>query len=50
LIAEPLNLRWLERAARSDSAEPLFDNFYRREKVSPAILKRLQAHRQFAGR
>ena len=50
LIIEPLDLRWLERAARSDSAEPLHEDFYRRERISPAALERLREHRQFAGR
>jgi tRNA U34 5-methylaminomethyl-2-thiouridine-forming methyltransferase MnmC len=49
LIAEPLDARWLERAGRSDSAEPLQENRYRREKVSEATLKRLREHRQFSG-
>ena len=47
LISEPLNQRWLERAARSDSAEPLRDADYRRQKLSPATLKKLRAQPQF---
>jgi tRNA U34 5-methylaminomethyl-2-thiouridine-forming methyltransferase MnmC len=47
LISEPLNARWLERAQRSDSAEPLRENFYRREKLSPATLEKLRTHPQF---
>jgi tRNA U34 5-methylaminomethyl-2-thiouridine-forming methyltransferase MnmC len=48
LVAEPLDLRWLERAARSDSAEPLPGDFYRRERISPATLEQLHKHHQFA--
>jgi queuine tRNA-ribosyltransferase len=47
LIAEPLNARWLERAARSDSAEPLRAPVYARAKLSPAALEKLRAHPQF---
>jgi S-adenosyl-L-methionine-dependent methyltransferase len=47
LIAEPLNARWLERAARSDSAEPLTQEIFARQKISPASLARLRAHPQF---
>jgi tRNA U34 5-methylaminomethyl-2-thiouridine-forming methyltransferase MnmC len=47
LIAEPLNARWLERAVRSDSAEPLREPLYSRAKLSPATLERLRAHPQF---
>ena len=48
LIAEPLNARWLERAARSDSAEPLHEPVYRRQKLSPETWERLRAHPQFS--
>lgn len=48
LIAEPLNARWLERALRSDSAEPLKDRVYSRAKLSPATVETLRSHRQFA--
>ena len=47
LIAEPLNSRWLERAARSDSAAPLREPVYTRAPLSPATLERLQRHPQF---
>jgi S-adenosyl-L-methionine-dependent methyltransferase len=47
LIAAPLNARWLERAVRSDSAEPLHAPVYSRAKLSPATLERLCAHPQF---
>ncbi len=47
LLAEPLNARWLERALRSDSAEPLREPVYRREKLSATALEKLRAHPQF---
>jgi len=47
LIAEPLDLRWLNRAARSDSAEPLLEPVYRRQKLSAQTLERLRRHPQF---
>jgi tRNA U34 5-methylaminomethyl-2-thiouridine-forming methyltransferase MnmC len=47
LIAEPLNERWLKRATCSDSAEPLRQPIYRREKLSPQTLERLRRHPQF---
>jgi len=49
LIAEPLNVRWLERAARSDSAEPLNGPVYLRAKPAGLTLEQLRAHRQFQG-
>ncbi len=48
LLAEPLNQRWLERAFRSDSAEPLRDPVYSRAKLSPATAEKLSVHPQFA--
>ena len=48
LIATPVDARWLERAARSDSALPLAEPIYRRAKLPPEILAKLQAHPQFA--
>ena len=47
LIAEPLNGRWLERAARSDSAEPLRGPVYSRAPLSPDKLAVLHRHPQF---
>ena len=47
LIAEPLNVRWLERAQRSDSAEPLCAPVYSRAKLSPATAETLRRHHQF---
>jgi tRNA U34 5-methylaminomethyl-2-thiouridine-forming methyltransferase MnmC len=48
LIGEPLDHRWLERAQRSDSAQPLSGPEYRRLPLSPEICQRLQNHPQFA--
>ena len=47
LIAEPLNLRWLERALRSDSAEPLREPVYRRAPLATATAEKLRRHPQF---
>lgn len=48
LLDEPLNQRWLERAFRSDSAEPLHEPVYSRSKLSPETAEKLRAHPQFA--
>ena len=48
LIAEPLNARWLERALRSDSAEPLREPVYSRAPLSSATEEKLRRHPQFA--
>jgi len=47
LIAEPLGRRWLDRARRSHSAEPMIEPVYRTEPLSAESWKRLQAHPQF---
>lgn len=47
LINEPLNARWLERALRSDSAEPLNEPVYTRAPLSPATAEKLRRHPQF---
>jgi len=47
LITEPLNARWLERAARSDSAEPLRDPVYSRSGMMPKTMEILRQHRQW---
>jgi hypothetical protein len=49
LIAEPLDARWLARAARSDSAEPLNAPAYSRARLSPQTFKILRALPQFSG-
>ena len=48
LIAEPLNARWLERALRSDSAEPLLEPVYSRAKLLLVTADRLKRHPQFS--
>lgn len=48
LIAAPLDARWLQRAARSDSAEPLRSATYSRARLSPESERKLRAHPQFA--
>lgn len=47
LIDEPLDHRWIERARRSDSAEPLVEPAYRRAPLSDVTFAKLRAHRQF---
>ena len=47
LIEEPLDRRWLERARRSPSAEPLWEPHYRQAPLTPATWERLQRHPQF---
>lgn len=48
LIAEPLGQRWLERAIRSDSAEPLREAVYTRKQISAETLAILRRHPQFS--
>ncbi len=47
LVAEPLDKRWLERARRSSSAEPLWEPAYRQAPLSDSSWQRLQEHPQF---
>ncbi len=47
LLAEPLDRRWLSRARRSTSAEPLQDSVYRQARLSPESWEKLQQHSQF---
>jgi tRNA U34 5-methylaminomethyl-2-thiouridine-forming methyltransferase MnmC len=47
LIAEPLNQRWLDRARRSHSAEPLHEAVYQIGPLTPESWAKLQAHPQF---
>ena len=47
LIAAPLDRRWLDRAKRSHSAEPLADAVYRRKPLTADSLEKLRAHPQF---
>ncbi|HKQ39809.1 MAG TPA: MnmC family methyltransferase [Verrucomicrobiae bacterium] len=48
LIRKPLDRRWLERAQRSHSAEPLWLPVYRKAPLTPATLAKLHAHPQFS--
>ena len=48
LLDAPLDRRWLERARRSDAAEPLHEPVYRRAPLSDETWERLRAHPQFA--
>ena len=48
LIAEPLDRRWLLRARRSTSAEPLWEPVYRQARLSPGTWDKLQQHPQFS--
>jgi tRNA U34 5-methylaminomethyl-2-thiouridine-forming methyltransferase MnmC len=49
LVDEPLTAKWLERARRSTSAEPLWTPEYRQAPMSEQTWERLQAHPQFKG-
>ena len=48
LIRKPLDGRWLERAARSDSAEPLHGPVYSRASIAQEALEKLRRHSQFS--
>ena len=48
LINEPLDQRWLERARRSGSAEPLWESIYRQAPLSDETRERLRSHPQFS--
>lgn len=48
LIDQPLDRRWLKRASRSTSAEPLPTPVYRQAALSARYLEALQRHPQFA--
>ena len=47
LITEPLDRKWLARARRSTSAEPLWEPVYRQAKMSDTTWEKLQNHPQF---
>jgi tRNA U34 5-methylaminomethyl-2-thiouridine-forming methyltransferase MnmC len=49
LIAAPLDRRWLARARRSSSAEPLAAARYAQARLTAATLDRLERHPQFRG-
>lgn len=47
LIDEPLGLKWLQRARRSTSAEPLHEPVYRQARLSSETWEKLRQHPQF---
>jgi tRNA U34 5-methylaminomethyl-2-thiouridine-forming methyltransferase MnmC len=47
LIEEPLDSRWLERARRSTSAEPMWEPVYRQAPLATETWAKLQQHPQF---
>jgi tRNA U34 5-methylaminomethyl-2-thiouridine-forming methyltransferase MnmC len=47
LLTDPLDRRWLQRARRSTSAEPMWEPVYRQARLSPSSWERLLAHPQF---
>jgi tRNA U34 5-methylaminomethyl-2-thiouridine-forming methyltransferase MnmC len=47
LIKEPLDAKWLQRAHRSGSAEPMWEPVYRQARLSPETWERLRLHTQF---
>ena len=48
LIEQPLEGRWLQRARKSRSAEPLWEPLYRQAPLTHETWQRLRAHPQFA--
>ncbi len=48
LLTEPLDRRWLDRARRSHSAEPMMESVYRIAPLTAESWEKLQAHPQFA--
>lgn len=47
LISEPLDSKWLLRARRSGSAEPMWEPVYRQARLSPETWEKLRRHPQF---
>ena len=47
LIAEPLDRKWLDRARRSTSAEPLWEPVYRQARLTGETWEKLRQHPQF---
>lgn len=47
LLSEPLDRRWLDRARRSHSAEPLHNDVYHIGPLTAASWEKLRAHSQF---
>ena len=48
LLTEPLDRRWLDRARRSHSAEPMVESVYRIAPLTTESWEKLQAHPQFS--
>ena len=48
LLDEPLDRRWLERARRSHSAEPMIEAVYRIAPLTAESWERLRQHPQFS--
>jgi tRNA U34 5-methylaminomethyl-2-thiouridine-forming methyltransferase MnmC len=48
LLTEPLDHRWLDRARRSHSAEPMVESIYRIGPLTAKSWEKLQAHPQFS--
>ena len=48
LIDEPLDAKWLQRAHRSTSAEPLWTPHYRQARMSETTWEKLRRHPQFS--
>lgn len=47
LLSEPLDSKWLQRAHRSGSAEPMWEPVYRQARLAPDTWERLRRHPQF---
>lgn len=47
MISEPLDPKWLARAHRSSSAEPLWTPVYRQARLAPDTYEKLRLHPQF---
>lgn len=47
LVSEPLDLKWLERARRSTSAEPMRELIYRQAPLEGETWEKLRCHPQF---
>jgi len=47
LLEEPLDQRWLERARRSTSAEPMWEPLYRQAPLAVGTWEKLKTHPQF---
>src|SRR6266481_5013855 len=47
LINEPLDAKWLQRAHRSGSAEPMWEPVYRQARLSTETWEKLRLHPQF---